>query len=241
MVRIADSDIHIWQVWTGGPDAAIRELQMLLSPDERERANRFRFEHLRWAFTVRRGALRILLGRYLGVRPEELIYEHVANGKPLVRSPLGIEFNTSRTEGLAVFAFARSLEIGVDVERIRPIPDKHAIAQRFFCAEEAAELASLPESQHDLAFHLCWTRKEAYIKAIGQGLSAPLDAFRVTLRPEEPARFIHILQDPGLTREWALHNLTLTSGYAAALAYRGAERDVTVFRVLTPEELVVGD
>ena len=103
-----------------------------------------------------------------------------------------MRFNISHSGGLAVFAFTLDCEVGVDVEEIRELKDLAEIAARFFCAEETAELMSLPADQRTAAFFRCWTRKEAYIKAIGDGLSAPLDGFAVTLGRDEPARLIHL-------------------------------------------------
>jgi 4'-phosphopantetheinyl transferase len=117
-------------------------------------------------------------------------------------------------------AFTMDCDLGVDIEAVRPMPDIEDIARRFFCAEETADLMALSTAQRDQGFFLCWTRKEAYIKATGEGLSAPLDAFQVTLRPGEAARMIHLERDPIAAQAWTLHDLMPGSRYAAALAYR---------------------
>ncbi len=113
------------------------------------------------------------------------------------------------------------------------------IADHFFCPEEAAELQSLTASERTRAFFTCWTRKEAYIKAIGDGVSAPLDSFRVTLRPNQPARFIHLGHDTTAAAAWTLHDLRFDPNYAAALAYRDLARPVIVFPVMDPAELMM--
>lgn len=136
--------------------------------------------------------------------------------------------------GLCVLAFSPGCEIGVDVEHIRPLADLQSIADQFFSVEEALELMSLSAYQRRLAFFLCWTRKEAYIKATGTGLSIPLSGVRVTLQPSQPARFIHVAHDATPASEWILHDLRLAPNYAAALAYRDAERPVTVLPILDP-------
>ena len=137
-----------------------------------------------------------------------------------------------------MFAFTPHCEIGVDVEQIRPLSEMQNIADRFFCSEEAAELMSLTANQREHAFFLCWTRKEAYIKAIGDGLSAPLNDFRVTVQPGQPARFIHIAHNANDAKNWTLSDLELAPNYAAALAYRDSERPVVVSPVIDPAELL---
>ena len=187
---------------------------------------------------IARGLLRTLLGRYLQVSPASIVFKYGSKGKPALAGPAGIDFNVSHSGGLAVFAFTADCEVGVDVERIRPRPDMQGIANRFFCSEEAAELMSLTAGQREHGFYLCWTRKEAYIKASGDGLSVPLDSFRVTLRPGQPARFVHVANDPTASTEWSLHDLHLAAGYAAALAYRDAERPIVVAPIADAAEFI---
>jgi 4'-phosphopantetheinyl transferase len=225
----------VWSVRTAAPTSVIGHFEQVLSPDERDRAARFRFPHLRDSFILARGCLRLLLGRYLNVSPAGIQFRYGAKGKPSID---GVDFNMSHSGGLAVFAFTRGCELGVDVEKMRPLDDMQNIANRFFCREEAMELMSLPPEQREHAFFLCWTRKEAYIKAVGDGLSVPLDSFRVTLKPLESAQFLHIAQDPQVAKGWTLHNFQLNSGYAAALAYYGTERPITQLPVINPAQLL---
>jgi 4'-phosphopantetheinyl transferase len=199
--------IHVWPVLNEAPSSVAERFQPYLSPDEKGRAARFRFEHLRNSFVVTHGVLRILLGRYLHISPAGILFKYGSKGKPRIAGSAGIDFNMSHSDGLAVFAFTAGCEVGVDVERIRPLPDMQSIADRFFCSEEAAELMSLAANQREHGFYLCWSRKEAYIKAIGDGLSAPLDSFRVTLQPCQPARFIHLANDTSASKAWSLHDL----------------------------------
>jgi 4'-phosphopantetheinyl transferase len=126
----------------------------------------------------------------------------------------------------------------VDVERIRPVRDMAAIANRFFCPEEATELMSLDIADREKAFFLCWTRKEAYIKAIGEGLSVPLDSFRVTFLPGTPVQFHYIRHDGAIPANWNLHNLEFLPDYAGALAYPGPSRAIRLFPPVTPAELL---
>jgi 4'-phosphopantetheinyl transferase len=234
---LAGRIVHVWPVRTEAPSAAAEWFEPYLSPDEKGRAARFRFERDRNSFVVVHGVLRILLGRYLNISPAGILFKYGSKGKPAIAGSAGIDFNVSHTDGLAVFAFTAGCEVGVDVERIRPLPDMQSIADRFFCSEEAAELMLLTANQREHGFYLCWTRKEAYIKAIGDGLSASLDSFRVTLRPSQPARFIHLANDTSASQAWSLHDLRLAYDYAAALAYRDAERPIVILPMVDPAGL----
>jgi 4'-phosphopantetheinyl transferase len=226
--------VHVWTVRTEAPSAVAERFELYLSPDEKGRAAQFRFERDRNSFVVAHGVLRILLGRYLNISPAGVLFKYESKGKPAIAGSGGIDFNVSHSHGLAVFAFTAGCQVGVDVERIRPLQDVQSIADRYFCSEEATELMSLPPSERELGFYLCWTRKEAYVKASGDGLSAPLDSFRVTLRPCQPARFIHLANDTSASKAWSLHDLRLASDYAAALAYRDSERPIVILPIVDP-------
>jgi 4'-phosphopantetheinyl transferase len=216
----------------------VDQFRSLLSADETARAARFLFEHLQHSFILARGALRILLGRYLNTAPADLAFTYGAKGKPALAGPASLQFNASHSGDLALFAFTMGCELGVDIEAVRPMPDLEDVARRFFCADETAELMALSPGQRDQAFFLCWTRKEAYIKATGEGLSSPLDAFRVTLRPGDPARMVHLERDPIAAQAWTLHDLALDPRYAAALAYRDSPRPLETFKVVNPKQLL---
>lgn len=236
--ELSQHAVHIWTLRTIASDSRTAELEQLLAEDERARAARFRFEHLRRSFMLTRGVLRCLLGRYLQCRPDSIGFNYGSKGKPSVDSAAGLMFNTTHSGGLAAFAFTLGCEIGLDLEHVRPIKDAQSIANHFFCPEEAAEIMSLSPSERDAGFFRCWTRKEAYIKAIGDGLSAPLDDFRVTLQLNEPPRFIHLARNAEAAQAWTLHDLSLESTYAAALAYEDRPRSLSVFRILDPSEIL---
>jgi 4'-phosphopantetheinyl transferase len=236
--KLTEQAVDVWAVHIAGPDGVAGEVEGVLAPDEIARADQYRFSHLRRSFVLARGALRILLGCYLDVSPASIQFTYGSRGKPALARPARVQFNASHSGDLAVFAFTAGCEIGIDVEQIRPIENMQRIADQFFCPEEAGELMSLTASQRERSFYLCWTRKEAYIKAIGDGLSAPLDGFRVTLEQDQPARFVHIANDVSSAKAWTLHDLSLAPGYAAALAYRDAERLVAVSRIIDPAELL---
>lgn len=233
-------DVHVWTLGATASEAAAARFDPILASDERERAMRFRFDHLRHSYIVTRGVLRCLLARYANLHPSEMRFAYGSKGKPALALAAGIEFNATHSHGSALFAFARGCSVGVDLEAVRPIAGAQDIADRFFCPEEAAEIRSLPPSERERAFFRCWTRKEAYIKAIGDGLSAALDGFRVTLRPGDPARLLHIAQDTGAAQAWTLDDLTPAADFAAALAYRDRRRPLSSFPIDDPVQLLGG-
>ena len=196
--------------------------QALLDPQERQRADRFRFDQHRDAFIAARGILRTVLGEYTGRDPASLRFTYSQHGKPsLPGNP--IHFNVSHSGELAVYALCEQLEVGVDVERVRHLNDLEPVARRFFDPAEFAELMAVPEEDRPRAFFNCWTRKEAFIKALGSGLSYPLNHFQVTLAPSTPARFVHIEGQPAETLRWSLHDIPVDHGYVAALAVQHPE------------------
>jgi 4'-phosphopantetheinyl transferase len=231
-------DVHVWSVRTEASHALAERFEPILARDERERAMRFRFTHLRDSFIVVRGTLRILLGRYLDVSAAGIKFEYSSKGKPSVIAPGRIEFSVSHSGTLATFAFTAGCVVGVDVEQIRPLPELLSIVDSNLCSEEIAELMSLAADERERAFFLCWTRKEAYVKAIGDGLSATLHDFRVTVLPGERPRIIRIAHDANASRVWTLNDLQLGLDYAATLAYRDVERPVAVLPLINPAELL---
>ena len=236
--QLSGRAVHVHPVQLQAPDAMVDSFRSFLSPDELDRAGRFRFDHLQRSFVLSRGAMRALLGHYLKTSPGEIRFSYGSKGKPSLAAPARLQFNASHSGNLALFAFTLDCEVGIDVEAIRPMTDIEDIAKRFFSAEETAELMSLPPDQRKQCFYFCWTRKEAYIKATGEGLSAPLDAFQVTLRPGEPARIVHLAHDTSSARAWTLHNFATQPGYAGALAYRDAERPLETFPLAAPKHLL---
>jgi 4'-phosphopantetheinyl transferase len=223
-IRLDDDVIDVWACPIQPTDCQIAEFIKILSPDERMRAGRFRFEHLRRSFIFTRGTLRVLLGRYLSSAPEEIPFSYGPQGKPAIGTDTLVRFNISHSGDIVLLAFAREYDIGVDIERIRPLPDMDDLVQRFFSSAERSQIGSLPREQRERAFFACWTRKEAYLKALGNGLSTRLDTFCVTLTPTESARLVHINGEIHAAQAWTLQELTLMSDYAAAIAYRQAPR-----------------
>lgn len=217
--------VHVWRARLDQPAAINAALTGLLTDDERARARRLRSDSLRDRFTVCRAAQRDILGVYTGVAPEAIAFQYSPYGRPSldVGSERGrrIRFNTSNSGQLAVFAVAVEREVGIDVEADRAIPDVLSLARRFFSAAEFdALLATAAESRHR-AFLTCWTRKEAFIKAVGLGVSMPLDGFDVTIRPDEPAALRCTRPDPSAAERWSMHSLDVGPGYFGALVVEG--------------------
>jgi 4'-phosphopantetheinyl transferase len=237
--ELSENTVYIWSFPTKASPHVVATFERVLIPEERDRAFRFRFHHLYASFVIAHGALRHLLGRYLNCDPAKVPLVYSLKGKPAVEPPSSLQFNMTHSGDLAVIALTLRREIGVDVEQIRPLPDMQQIADSFFCPEEASEVMSFPQTERERAFFLCWTRKEAYIKATGDGLSAPLDSFRVTIHPDSPARFLHVQHDETEAQAWTLHDLQVAVGYAAALAYRDQPRSLRLSSVADPDEFLL--
>ncbi len=212
-------EIHLFCAHLAPPEFRVQELERVLDAEEVERANRFRFPHLRRRFVVARGLLRTLLAAYTAARPEDLVFTYGDKGKPFLNEPrTSLQFNLSHSEEMALLGICGEHELGVDIEWLRPMPDALSIAQHFFSANEILDLKTVPTAQIAPAFFNCWTRKEAYIKAVGDGLSAPLDRFDVTLIPGQPARMRSLEGDPEKGSAWALYHFEPAQGYVGALA-----------------------
>jgi 4'-phosphopantetheinyl transferase len=202
-------------------------LRALLSDDERARAASFHFPRDRAAFIANRGHLRLLLARYLERPAQALRFVYGPQGKPelLAEDSEGLTFNVSHTEGLAVVAVSRYRRIGVDVEAVKSSNDLLDMARQHFSSIEYQKLASLPSSEQYRAFYTCWTRKEAFLKGLGTGLSQSLSDFEVSLRPNEPAALLACLWSQELCQSWRFHALATGDRYAGALAYELKPRE----------------
>jgi 4'-phosphopantetheinyl transferase len=212
-------EIHVWRASLDCDQRVLHQFDGTLAPDEKNRAQRFVFQPDRNSYIAARGVLRELLGKYLNRAPGEIEFDYGAQGKPALRnesSERPVQFNVSHSHGMALFAFAVGRQVGVDVELMRPDFAGEKIAERFFSPQEVMELRSLPTAVKDEGFFLCWTRKEAYIKARGEGLQIPLKSFHVSLTPEKPAR----LQADDRSR-WSLRSLRLEGGYVGAVVGEG--------------------
>lgn len=221
---LTGDDVDVWRIRLDLPQADLKRLSSTLSADEQARAGRFYFDRDREHFIIARGALRAILGRYLNVEPHIIRFTYAEYGKPALVAELNrdsILFNLSHSHGLGLLAVSRSRELGVDLEWIRPDMASKEIAERFFSAQEVRVLRQLPADQQDEAFFNCWTRKEAYIKAKGEGLSMPLDQFAVSLAPGERAALLSTTGDPKEASRWSMRELFPGPGFVAAIVVEG--------------------
>jgi 4'-phosphopantetheinyl transferase len=220
-VRLPESALHVWSASLDVGAARRRALGRHLSRGEIDRALRLRSDRDRMRFVVSRGILRELVGRYLGVEPRCVRFRYGAYGKPaLVESMLAI--NLSRTEDRALFAFARGREIGVDIERVRRDLPCERVAAAFFSGAEVPALRAFPPEERSEAFFRCWTRKEAYLKARGDGLTVDLASFDVSL--DQCPVLLRVSDEPG---RFVLYDLDAPPGHAVALAADGPRARVS--------------
>jgi 4'-phosphopantetheinyl transferase len=208
-----------------GP-AALREAHAVLSEDERQRAGRILLARERRRFTAARALLRRLLGERLGVPAAAVELTYGRRGKPElggVHADAGLHFNLSHRDGIAAYALARGRALGVDVETVRALPEADDIARRAFSARECAAYFALEARERPLAFFNCWTRKEAFVKALGEGLSHGLGGFDVSLAPGEPARILRVDGTPIERCGWVLHAFTPAPGMTGAVVARAGD------------------
>lgn len=229
-LSLRQDEVHVWRA---GLDASPRDFHIwreTLAPDELDRAERFHFPPHAARYIAARGILRDLLGRYLRVAPAALRFSYSPSGKPSLAGE-GLFFNLSHSGGLALYAITRAGEVGVDVERIRPGFASSGIPEDFFAPREVAALRALPAGQQDEAFFRCWTLKEAFLKARGDGLSLDLKRFEVGFGPDAPAALRSFAADPRECDRWSLLDaLAPGDGYAAALAVAGHNIRLTLLQ-----------
>ncbi len=221
---LPSDEVHLWLARANQSTTVIESLLSTLSAQERERAERFHFPGGRENYIVGRGVLRQLLGRYLGVEPAQVTLGYSSHGKPSLAEgcdAVPLCFNLAHSGSLILYGFVMNHDIGVDIERHRPDFAGQRIADRFFSPAEAHALRSLPKEHRAEAFLNCWTRKEAYIKARGEGLSFPLDAFDVSVKTDEPVALLHTQGDPEEAARWSLYAPETDPGYVAAVAVEG--------------------
>jgi 4'-phosphopantetheinyl transferase len=223
-IALAEDEVHLWRIDLAGVASGEQRWRQILSVGERERADRFHFSIHRQYFTATRALLRIILGSYVDSDPTEVIFQYSEKEKPSLspsQHARQVEFNVSHSGTMAILAFARGRALGVDVEQLRNNFDHDAIARRFFSEEERRQLNGLPPSERNHGFFRCWTRKEAYIKAQGAGLSLPLHQFDVSLKPRDLDALLATRPDNTEASRWSLQDVEIGDDYIAALCVRG--------------------
>jgi len=231
--ELADDEIH---VWCAALDKLASELPAFVRPlseSERKRAEQFRFDRDRNRFIVRHGVLRMILGGYLNIEPALVTFAYESRGKPIVSGQAirsRFHFNVSHSNGLALIAGTRQAALGVDIEHVRLVPEAEQIAAKFFSPHEGAMLNAIPEEQKMEAFFHCWTRKEAYLKATGEGIADALPRIEVSLTPGQPARLTKIDGDMVAASRWTLSALAPAAGFVGALAIKTARPRLACWR-----------
>jgi 4'-phosphopantetheinyl transferase len=224
-LELPNDEVHLWRIDLDAVRSKEDRFQNILSPDEAVRAVRFHFAVDRQRFSISRGVLRTILAGYLATDPAALSFSYSSKEKPSLSPPYssGIAFNISHSGAVALLAFTRGREVGVDVEKVRSDFEIDAIARRFFSAHEQEQLAALKEEERFEAFFRCWTRKEAYIKATGDGLSLPLDQFDVSIIPGDSDALFATRPEKSEAATWLLREVPAGKGYVAALCVRGQD------------------
>jgi 4'-phosphopantetheinyl transferase len=232
------ADIHVWAARLDAPAEFLSRCAALLAPDEQERAARFRFDQHRHRFIFGRAILRSLLGGYLNCPAQNVQFSYGPHGKPLLAkefSQSDMHFNLAHSEDLALFAVTRRAPVGIDVEQIRPVADAADLVERFFSPRENALFRQLFEDQKSIAFFTLWTRKEAWLKAFGEGIAHSLNRVEVTFLPDEPARLLALPKESGSLSDWTLHQLIPAPGFIGAVALPNLRLAVSNFQFSIPQ------
>ncbi|HKG94776.1 MAG TPA: 4'-phosphopantetheinyl transferase superfamily protein [Gemmatimonadaceae bacterium] len=222
-ILLGDDEVHLWSASLHVRAERLAAYQLLLSADERERAARFRFDRDRDRYVVARATLRLLIARYLDEDPAALRFDYGEQGKPSIRREPGaggptLHFNLAHAGSVAVYGLTHRGPLGVDVERVEAMVDAELVAESHFAAEEQRTLRTVPEPLRMRAFFECWTRKEAFIKALGGGLSIPLASFAVDFRTGSPPSLRWVLGDPDASARWTLAAFEPADEHVGAMA-----------------------
>ncbi len=220
-IPLAHPAIEVWLARLDLDARQVGQCANLLSRDEQLRAERYHFERDRRRFTVTRGILRTLLGAHLEMAPAAITFGYAENGKPFIADHASpIHFNASHAHERALYAISKSCALGVDIEYLNRDIDTNGLARRFFSPRECAGLKLIPEPARKRAFFACWTRKEAVIKATGEGLALPLDQFEVTAAPDTAPQILDFTAATQQIPGWILYTADVGGDYVATVAAR---------------------
>jgi len=230
-LHLGKGEVHVWRGIVDIPSAALQVFKDMLSGEERDRAARFRFPRHQHRFIAARGMLRSLLGRYVHLPPRDIEFGFGAQGKPFLKNRISspLYFNISHSQKIALFAFSSESEVGIDVEGPQPRLDYQGVAQRVLSSQEQQWLQDLPAFGQKSALLTAWARKEAFVKAMGTGLTFPLRDITITILPDQPPRLVHIT-DPSLNgTHWSIHPLNPRVRYVAALVVAGHPHQIRLW------------
>jgi 4'-phosphopantetheinyl transferase len=232
VLQLGENAAHVWAAPLDVTAEVLANLTETLSPDEKERAAKFKFERHRNRFCVGRGWLREILGRYLQSKPGELRFNYSSNSKPAlsaVFASAGIHFNLAHSEDLALLAVTRAGPVGVDVECVREIKNVGELVARFFSQRESELFQKLSAGEKRIAFFNLWTRKEALLKATGEGITGGLNRVEVSFLPGKPTRLLAISGDETKAARWTLKELTPANGFVGALAIHATNACIVTY------------
>lgn len=234
---LAPEVLHVWSILLTQPEAIVRGLEEHLSMDELRRADRYRRELDRTRYVVAHGALRELLADYTSQTPRNISFGHTATGKPFLINDQGeqrLRFNLSHAGEWAIVALVLSTDVGIDIEQIDSDVSVEAVAERFFSRSEFEALREVPSEQRTVVFFTAWTRKEAYVKARGEGIAGRLRGFSISIAPEQIPILLTDSIDAHATLHWRIYDLDIARGYAAAIAAEGATHRLRTMRWTPP-------
>jgi len=227
-----EREVHVWPVKLRAPQGLIDKARSLLTKAENERAEHFRTPQARNDFVLSRSILRTLLSHFLNERPERLEITYGEHGKPrLADQSSRIHFNLCHSGQIAAYAVSMDWEVGIDVEQIRLVPEMEEIAERFFSPAERCEIGNLTKMQRTTAFFRCWVRKEAYVKALGGGLSIPLNSFRASALQDCGSPLVSVRADIPEAGKWTVQDFSPTEGCLGAIAFRDHQRPLCVHAI----------
>ena len=229
-LKVANNKVHVWHASLEQPSEVVQKLESFLSEEERQRAERFRYQEHQQAFVVSRGILRNLLNRYTGIQPEQIQFKYNVTGKPFLagmESGTDLSFNLSHSGLLVLYAFCWGRQVGIDVECIRPMEEMDQVAEMNLSHREYRAYKRVSEQDRLKAFYNCWSRKEAFVKAIGDGMSLPMREIEVSLEAHRPAQLLSIQGSLEQANLWTMHDLKTWDGYAAALVVEGRDHTIS--------------